>query len=197
MELIRKIKKHEMLRRWAIGEVYVEYLSSINEEIPQETLRLLNSGSPGLERKGIKRSLKGHHLSLVDCLPSDVSWYLAKMELNQPELNKLYTLPVPELAKITNFTYRVPYAAKIVQNIPSLNTRVTGIIDAFKSDASQVQLSGITFLAKQVEGPYTIIEGNGRTIGLYNTLFLEKIKVIKGNHIEVVLGLSEEEIGYV
>lgn len=194
MELIRKIKKHEMLRRWAIGEVYVEYLTSIDDEKPQEILRLLRSGDTRLERKGIKKSLKEHHLSLVGCLPSAVKWYLARMELNKSELNKLYTLPVLELARITNFTYRVPYAAKIVQNIPDLNTRITGIIDAFKSDASQVQLSGITFLAKQTEGPYTIIEGNGRSIALYNTLFVEGFKVLESNGIEVVLGLSEEEI---
>lgn len=195
MELIRKIKKHEMLRRWAIGEVYVEYLSSINDEVPQGILKLLHSGDTRLERKGIKKSLKIHHLSLVDCLPSNVKWYLARMELNRSELNKLCTLPVPELARITNFTYRVPYAAKIVQNIPSLNTRITGIIDTFKLAAGEVQMTGITFLAKQTEGPYTIIEGNGRSIGLYNTLFFEGIKVIEDSHLEVVLGLSEEEIG--
>ncbi|MNY35082.1 hypothetical protein D3C86_1694650 [compost metagenome] len=55
----------------------------------------------------------------------------------------------------------------------------------------------MTFLAKQKEGPYTIIEGNGRSISLYNTLILKDHKVINDNDIEVVLGLSEEEIGYV
>lgn len=183
-----------MLRRWAIGEVHVEYLSSINDEQAQGILKLLYSGDSRLERKGIEKSLKEHHLSLVGLLPPDVKWYLAKMELNKTELNKLYTLPVLELARITNFTYRIPYAAKIVQNLPALNARITGIIDALKSDANQVQFSGITFLAKQTEGPYTIIEGNGRSIALYNTLILNGIKVIKDQHIEVVLGLSEEEI---
>lgn len=185
-----------MLRRWAVGEVYVEYLSSINDAVPQGILRLLHSGNYRQEKEGIEKSLKGHHLSLVDCLPSDISWYLAKMDLNREELNKLRTLPVPELAKITNYTYRVPYAAKLIQNNPSLNTRITGIINAFRSDSSQVQLSGMTFLAKQKEGPYTIIEGNGRSISLYNTLILKDHKVIKDNDIEVVLGFSKEEIGY-
>lgn len=186
-----------MLRRWAIGEVYVEYLSAMADPTAQETLKWLQSNNSRLERKGIKRSLKLHHLSLVDCLPLKINWYLAKMELKKSELNKLYTLPVPELAKITNFTYRVPYAARIVQNTPSLNLRITGIINSFKSDTSQVQLSGITFIAKQKDGPYTIIEGNGRSIGLYNILFLQKMTVLKEGYVEIVLGLSNEGIEYV
>lgn len=180
-----------MLRRWAIAEVHVEYLNSINEAPAQETLRLLYSTDPIMEGKGIKRSLKMHHLSLVDCLPSDVVWYLAKLELKQSEFDQLYTLPVFDLAQITNNTYKVSYAAKITQQKPLLNPRISAISEAFKSDPKSVQLSGMIVLAQGIDGPYTIIEGNGRLISLYSFLFLDENSFPLNDPIEVVIGFSD------
>lgn len=193
MKQIRKIKEHEVLRRWAIGEVYVEYLNATNEDYPQETLRLLHSNDEALQKLGIRRSLKEHHLSLVDCLPSDVSWYLAALELKQSEFDRLKTLPVLDMAMITNHTYKVSYAANHMDQITYLNPRISQIKNAFRSDRDQVQLLGITVLARNFEGPFTIIEGNGRLISLHSLIFLERDYTLSDDYIEVVLGISDEE----
>lgn len=194
MKLINTIKKHEMLRRWAIGEVHVEFLDDINQPIPHEQLRKLNSGDLKFEDAAINEVLKTHHQSLVDCIPLNTSWNIGLLELSQIEFNKLNTLPVPDLARITNYTYRVAYGAKIMRQHPDLNPRIEQIKAKFSLNKNLVQLSGITLLAKNVDGPYTIIEGNGRLISLYQLLFLEKNSVITDNFIEVVIGFSDKGI---
>lgn len=191
MKLIREIEKQEMLRRWAIAEVYVEYLNAIETDVPNEILALLYSGDPDMELDGISRALKEHHFSLVDCLPSDVSWYLVELEIKQSEFDQLYTLPVPDLELITNYTFRVADAAHMIQKNRVSEDRINEIKNALK--LGRVQLSGITLLAKRFTGPYTIIEGNGRLISLYNLLFVEASCKMLNDHIEVVIGLSDVE----
>jgi hypothetical protein len=193
MKLIRKIKKHEVLRRWAIAEVYVEYLNSSHLDYPQETLRLLHSNDRTLEEIGINRSLKLHHLSLVDCLPADTSWFLAGLEINKTEFDQLYTLPVIGMAKISGDTYKVSQAAVIIQQNPNLDARITAIRNALKLNPEEVHVSGITLLAKDFDGPFTVIEGNGRLISLYSILFLEENNFVPNNQVEVAIGLSDSK----
>lgn len=190
MRLNRKIDQHEMLRRWAIGEVYVELCLNENADFT-DTLKRLYSKDFKSEKEAIDQTLKTHHLSLLDCINKDVVWYNATLKIAKPEFDKLYTLPVPDLARITNYTYKVSYAASIIQMKPGLNSRIDHIIASFKEGRNNVQLSGITLLAKNIDGPYTIVEGNGRLISLYQLHFLEKQNVIAENEIEVVIGLSE------
>ncbi|MCX2451957.1 hypothetical protein OQX61_11855 [Pedobacter sp. PLR] len=194
MRLIREINSHEMLRRWAIAEVYVEYLDFINETVPRETLQLLYSNDRNLEKKGISKSLKLHHLSLVDCLPSDVSWYLAGLEITKREFNKLQTIGVEGFAKMTNASYQVADAAKELQRNPGMDLRIEGIKQALQTGSKEVQWLGITLLASGIEGPFTIVEGNGRLISLYQLLFLENNQGLQNCEMEVVLGISDEEL---
>lgn len=196
--LIDEIKEHEMLRRWAISEVYVEFLNSLNGSIPQRILELLNSNAISLEEQGIARSLKMHHLSLVDCLPKDVSWYLASLEITINEFDKLKTLPVECFEGMTNNTYFVSDAAKELQKKTDLDFRINSIKKAIQSGSKGVQWIGITLLAASIDGPFTIIEGNGRLISLYQLLFLENDQPFLNNEVEVVLGITKDEfkIGY-
>lgn len=195
MKLTGLIDKHEMLRLWAIGEVYVDLLNPENSEPGKEILSLLNSKDAILERKGIERGLKNHHWSLIDFIPEDTVWHKAILELNKPEFHKLNTLPVDDLGRITNNTFRLVYAANIIMMKPDLNRRISEIIGAMKRGVGEVQLSGITLLANEENGPYTILEGNGRLISLYNLEFIEKLKICPERQVEVVLGLSDAEIG--
>lgn len=194
MKLIKKIKKHEMLRRWAIGELYVEMLRNTDQEYIINQLSILNSGDDKAEDAAINEILKTHHHSLVECIPEDAVWHTAILDVNQLEFNKLYTLPVPDLAKITNYTYRISYGARIVNQKPELNPRINCIKKAFEVNRKNVQLSGITLLAKSVEGPYTIVEGNGRLISLYQLHFFENQQIIENGTIDVIVGLSDHGI---
>ncbi|SDM27261.1 hypothetical protein SAMN05421820_103376 [Pedobacter steynii] len=185
------VSRHEMLRLWAIGEVYVELLNPENKATANKALDLLNSKAPLLEKEGIEQVLKSHHWSLIDFIPKDTVWYRAVLEVNKFEFNKLNTLPVADLARITNNTFRLAYAATIVVKRPDLNPRINGIINAMKKRRQEVQFSGITLLAKGIDGPYTILEGNGRLISLYHLEFIEKLKISDNGEIEVLIGLSE------
>lgn len=190
MKLTELIDKHEMLRLWAIGEVYVDLLNPEKSKTGKETLTLLNARNIILERKGIERALKNHHWSLIEFIPEDTVWYKGVLEVNRPEFYKLNTLPVEDLARITNNTFRVAYAASIVIKKPDLDQRISGIINAMKKGREEVQFLGITLLANETNGPYTILEGNGRLISLYYLEFIEKLKICPEGQIEVVLGLS-------
>lgn len=194
MKLIEVIDKHEMLRLWAIGEVYVELLNAENQVIAKEVLTLLNTKDKALERQGIDKILKDQHWSLIGFIPEDTVWYKAILEVNRSEFNKLNTLPVADLARVTNNTFRLAYAANIMIKKTDLNDRISGIINTMKKEKGEVQLSGITLLAKGINGPYTILEGNGRLISLYHFEFIEKIKIIPNGQIEIVLGLSDSGI---
>jgi len=195
MELIKQIDKHEMLRRWAISEVYVDLLNDFDSFELEETLFMLLGKDPEKEEEGIKRALKTHHISLVDCLPDDVTWYLALLKINQQEFNLLRSLPVPDLGRVTNNTYKIPYGARIINQKRSLNLRISSIMKNFRKGKQHVQLSGITLLGKGVEGPFTIIEGNGRLISLYQVLFNEQRSIsFHNNKLEVVLGLSDKDL---
>lgn len=180
-----------MLRLWAIGEVYVELLNLENQSFAREVLSLLMSGDKQLEKDGIDRILKDHHWSLIEFIPKDTAWYRARLEVNRTEFNKLNTLPVADLARITNNTFRLAYAATIVRKRPDLNERISSIIETMKKEENEVQLSGITLLAKGIDGPYTILEGNGRLIGLYYLEFIEKINKVPMAGIDVVIGFSD------
>ncbi|WP_316747207.1 hypothetical protein [Pedobacter gandavensis] len=193
MRLIKKINHHEMLRRWAIAEVYVEHLDSIDETIPQDMLQLLHSNDTDLEKEGIIRSLKPHHLSLMDCLPTDVSWYMADLEVKLEEFNKLQTIGVEGFARMTNDSYLVADAAKTLQRNRGMDLRIDGIKQALKAGSNKIQWLGITLLASGIEGPFTIVDGNGRLISLYQLLFLENNQRLLNSQMEVVLGISAEE----
>lgn len=190
MKLIQKVDQHEMLRRWAIGEVYREYLNAVNEDRPKEILALLNSGDLRSEAQGIKESLKTLHFILIDCLPPDISWHLVELEVNVAEFDRLLNLPIPELAQITKGKYRLSEASDMVFKNPGLNPRITEILNSFRADKTHVQLSGITLLAKDEHGPFTLIEGNGRLISLYHLHFTEGINIIESGKLEVIMGFS-------
>lgn len=195
MRLIKPIDKHEMLRRWSICEVYVDLFSDLDSLQLKETLHLLYSSDPEKESVAIKRALKEHHLSLINCIPEDTVWYLAALTICKKEFNQLRTLPVPDLAAVTNSTYKIPYGARLISENPVLNPRIAQLIKTLRKGKQYVQFSGITLLAKKTDGPFTIIEGNGRMISLYQVLFNEDRDLKFYNHeLQVVLGLSAKDI---
>ncbi len=193
MELLKEITAREMLRRWAIGEAYVDFAADGDEGTLNERLTSLESDDLDVQKKATYSVLKQRHFSLMDCVPEDTIWYLCTLKTDKNTFGLLKNLFVPDLARITNNTYRIPYAAYITHAFPELNPRITAIAEAFRQ-GRDVSLSGISLLAKSTEGPFTIIEGNGRLTSLYQLLFNEKRTLSIPENLEVVLGISEYEI---
>lgn len=186
MKLIEKIDRHEVLRRWAIGEVYSEFFNPRYESGREETMKMLFSGNRYLEREGIDIVLEFKQ-SLVDSISLYVKWYKAILEINRSDLDMVYTLQLPGWELNTEGSYLVADAAKNINEMPFLDTRVTGIYNALKD--REVKLQGITLLAVDKIGPYVAVEGTGRLTSIYMAQQLNNLDLIKDNQVEVALGL--------
>lgn len=186
MKLIEKIDRHEVLRRWAVGEVYSEFFNPVYESNRQETLAMLLSGSQYLEKEGINNVLELKQ-GLVDSISLYINWYKALLEINKSDLDMVYTLQLPGWEKNTEGSYLIADAARNIKEVPYLDTRVTGIYRALKN--KEVKLEGITLLAVDKVGPYVAVEGTGRLTSIYIAQQLEHLDLIDNNQIEITLGL--------
>ena len=186
MKLIEKIDRHEVLRRWAVGEVYSQFFTPLYESNRQETLAMLLSGSRYLEKEGIDNVLELKQ-GLVDSISLYINWYRAYLEINKSDLDLVYTLQLPGWERSTEGSYLIADAARNIQQVPYLDARVTGIYRALKN--KEVKLDGITLLAVDKVGPYVAVEGTGRLTGIYIAQQLDRLDLLDNNQVEVTLGL--------
>ena len=186
MKLIEQIDRHEVLKRWAIGEVYSEFFIPLYESQREKTLNMLVSGNRYLEQEGIDQVLEVKQ-SLIDSLSKYIKWYKAILEINKSDLDMVYTLQLPGWERNTGGSYLIADAARKIQKVPYLDKRVAAIYDALKN--KDVKLEGITLLAVDKIGPYVAVEGNGRLTSIYMAQQLEKLDLIDNNQIEITLGL--------
>lgn len=186
MKLIEKIDRHEVLRRWAIGEVYSQFFNPSHESDRQNTLDMLSSGSRYMEREGIDTVLEFKQ-GLVDSISLYINWYKALLEINKSDLDMVYTLQLPGWERNTEGSYLISDAAKNIQQVPYLDPRVTSIYKALKS--KEVKLEGITLLAVDKVGPYVAVEGTGRLTSIYIAQQLDHLDLLDNNQVEITLGL--------
>jgi len=186
MKLIEQIDRHEVLKRWAIGEVYSEFFIPLYESQREKTLDMLISGNRYLEQEGIDQVLEVKQ-SLIDSLSKYIKWYKAILEINKSDLDMVYTLQLPGWERNTGGSYLIADAARKIQKVPYLDKRVAAIYDSLKN--KEVKLEGITLLAVDKIGPYVAVEGNGRLTSIYMAQQLEKLDLIDNNQIEITLGL--------
>lgn len=186
MKIVEKIDRHEVLKRWAIGEVYSEFFNPAYEFHRADTLAMLQSGSRYLEAEGIDLVLELKQV-LVDSLSQYIKWYKAILEINKSDLDMVYTLQLPGWERNTEGSYLIADAARNIRQLPYLDKRVSGIYEAFKNQ--EARLEGITLLAVDKIGPYVAVEGNGRLTAIYMAQQIDKLNLIQDNQIEITLGL--------
>jgi hypothetical protein len=186
MKLLEKIDRHEVLRRWAVGEVYSEFFNPVCEANREETLSMLLSGSHYLEKEGINNVLEFKQ-GLVDSISMYINWYRALLEINKSDLDMVYTLQLPGWEKNTYGSFLIADAARNIHQVPYLDNRVTSIYGALKN--KEVKLEGITLLAVDKVGPYVAVEGTGRLTSIYMAQQLEHLDLIDQNSVEVTLGI--------
>jgi hypothetical protein len=186
MKLIEKIDRHEVLRRWAVGEVYSEFFNPLYESTREETLGMLLSGSKYLEKEGINNVLELKQ-GLVDSISLYINWYRAKLELNKSDLDMVYTLQLPGWERSTDGSFLISDAARNINEVPYRDRRVTCIYNALKD--KKVKLEGITLLAVDKVGPYVAVEGTGRLTSIYIAQQLNHLDLMDKNEVEVTLGL--------
>lgn len=186
MKIIEKIDRHEVLRRWAIGEVYSKFFNPLYKSGRQETLDMLLSGSRYLENEGINNVLEFKQ-GLVDSISLYINWYRAYLELSKSDLDLVYTLQLPGWERNTEGSFLIADAARNIKDVPHLDTRVTGIYKALKN--KNVKMEGITLLAVDKVGPYVAVEGTGRLTSIYMAQQLEHLDLMDNNQVEITLGL--------
>ncbi len=188
MRIIRSVSSHEMARRFAIGEVNSSFFHSNDERHRQETLQLLQSGNLMSEIEGIRR----HRLTraaLVDSVPSDTEWNLARINLSKEEFAQLQTIRDPGWINHTGGTLRLVDAATSLQADPGRDNRVTDVVSACKQ--GQLELRGITLLGQSLSGPFSILEGTARLVALYLCCVISTVGPYCGEDMEIMLGLSQ------
>jgi hypothetical protein len=186
MKLLEKINRHEVLRRWAVGEVYSEFYNPVNDYNRSTTLSKLISGNFSSEQEGINTVLEFKQ-GLVDSISQHINWYRALLEINKSDLDLIYTLQLPGWKRNTEGSYLISDAARNIRALPRLDSRVTAIYRAYKQQT--VKLDGITLLAVDKIGPYVAVEGTGRLTGIYIAQYFDQLEMLPDNHIEVSLGL--------
>jgi hypothetical protein len=187
MYIVREITKHEMVRRFAIGEVYSHFFSQ-DEPYRQETLNFLTSGNDELERCGIQRHWGWSRGAFVSSLPNDTEWSLARLRLSEDEFARLRIVNGGGWMRYTDRSLRLVDAAIFLQANPGCDRRVAEIISAL--NRGQCEMCGITLFSHSLEGPFTIVEGTARLLALYLNCIQKKSTILCTEEIEVVLGLS-------
>jgi hypothetical protein len=186
MKIVEKIDRHEVLRRWAVGEVYSSFFHPLAESNRGEMLSLLLSGNKYLENQGIETVLELKQ-GLVDSISFSIKWYKALLEINKADLDMVYTLQLPGWKRNTKGSYLVADAAERIYKVPNLDSRVAGIYNSLLR--KEVTLDGITLLAVDKIGPYVAIEGTGRLTSIYMAQKFEHLTIGDHNTVEVTLGL--------
>lgn len=188
MIILRKIDRHEMARRFAIGEVNSGFFFSRDEIDKKKTLQLLTSGDYNLECLGIDnhRRTRGH---FVDSLPRDTGWYLAKLRMSEDEFEQLRTVNVDGWVRYTNGSLRLIDAAIFLEANPEADSRVAEVIGACKQ--GRIELCGITLFGRTTDGPLTVVEGTARLVTLYLTHVKQRSCPPILEDVEIALGLSE------
>lgn len=188
MIILRDIDRHEMARRFAIGEVNSGFFYSADEAERKKTLQLLTSGDYDLECSGIQRHQQTRG-GFIDSLPRDTEWHLAKLPMSADEFEKLRTVNVDGWVRYTNGSLRLIDAAIFLEANPQADPRVTEIISACKQ--GRIELCGVTLFGGTTDGPLTIVEGTARLVSLYLTCVKQRSCPLSLEDVEITLGLSK------
>ena len=189
MKLVRPITKHEMLRKWAIGELDSQFFNPSGKEQKEETLAMLTSEVISEEVEGINLVLSLKQ-DLVASLPPDLKWYIAMLTLNKKEMDLIYTMQGEGWEQYSKGSYQLSSAARNLNNHTFRDERIENIINALRNNS--IELSGITLVAEGIQGPYFAIEGNGRLTGLYILNLLEENSESLYGEIAITLGIYDE-----
>ena len=189
MNIISEINRHEMTRRWAIGEVKSQFFYCDDPAVQEETLLLLKSRDPIKEEKGIKR----HHICrghFINSIPSDTKWFLASLPIIEDEFSQFRTIKDNNgWNKYSSGSYLFCDAANYLIKNPDVDQRLKSIINRLKD--RNIEFTGITFISEKKKKPYIIAEGTARLVAIYYHCILKSIKLFENNTIEVVVGVSK------
>ncbi|PIY75091.1 MAG: hypothetical protein COY85_01290 [Candidatus Portnoybacteria bacterium CG_4_10_14_0_8_um_filter_40_50] len=120
-------------------------------------------------------------------LPSDIKWYLAKIE--EQDLQKLYIISSDDWRKLTE-TFKLVDVANAINN-DICDEKVRDIKEKEKLYQNNINSLDKKFIlvAPAIEGNFTVLEGNKRAIAL------QTLNKLEGNHI--YLGISNGINNYV
>ncbi len=189
MKIIREITFHEMLRRFAVGEVRsYSFYKAPNDEHRKESLCLLMSGEQDQEHEGIHRVLEGRRSVVNNLLQLRLKYYLANLPITHSQFSVIKTYNDRNWVRYSGGTRKLIDAASYLRDAPGEDNRVDKIISAFKR--GDIEMQGITLVKESETGFFTIFEGNARLVAVYLCCVDEQSSPICKSEVEVVLGIS-------
>lgn len=193
MKIIQEITFHEMLRRFAIGEVFSEFYDTPTDEHRNKTLLLLKSGEQNNEIEGIKRSLVRRRC-ILQSFPQEAKWYIANLPVTRDQFSAIKIFPNEKWADYSGESHKLIDAATKLRDAPGKDKRVDAIVSAFKQ--GNVEMQGITLMCQSEEGPFTIAEGNARLVAVYLCCMDKQAGPDCQDELEIVFGLSSTPWGW-
>jgi hypothetical protein len=167
MKVLQEITRHEMLRRWVLGELDSAgfWDQGVDDAQRARIRNLLSSDDIAAQCEGILA-----HTSRVrywNSLPTDSRWKLAELELAQREFERLRTVNDPAWQSRTNGTFRLVDAAKHIAQNPGIDVRVSNLIAAMREgNFNDERLVGITLFSNEESDLLTAVEVTARLIAL-------------------------------
>lgn len=171
MRIIKITDQNEVWEHWYKTEKNEQYKRLKEEELRQKILNW---------RDDIKKPL-----------PNNLNWYLAEIEI--ADIDKIYIISSDDWNDISKFTFLAKSVSENFNNV-FLNQDSIRISDNIKNKVSFLSNGGemdtkFILVTDNIYGPYTILEGNKRTVTL---LYLNKL--IGTN---IYLGVSERIKDYI
>lgn len=192
MRRINSIDLHEMERCWAIGEVKSQFFINNNPCVREETLSLLESDDLNKQKEGVEKYLQNStKRKLIESFRSNAKWewFSACLPVVKHEFSKLKVIKYPKWGEYSCGSYLLFDAANYLINNLGIDERICSIICGLPH--KKIEMRGITLISQKNEGPYEIIEGNGRLVAVYYHCIFRGTKIFENDSLEVVLGISK------
>jgi hypothetical protein len=124
----------------------------------------------------------------ISTLPQDTKWYLVSIAVSKNEFQGFYTIRDNKWLKYSARSCLLLDAANYLMQNRDEDSRVSSIVDKLPD----VELTGITFIALDKNGPYIIVEGTGRLAAICGYHIIQG-KQLSYNNIEAILGVSKQK----
>ena len=186
MKILEPITRHEMVRRFILGELDSPRFGSRDESDRRETKDLLESDDTRRQCEGILR--QPHRLGFVASIPTDTDWSTGRLELTENDFQLLRPVKDDAWRRLSNGTFKLVDAATAVKDAPGRDPRIAEMIEA--SRKQPLNLTGITLFRQEGGKTYTIVEGSARLAALYVSQVACLQPQHPGESIEVVVGIS-------
>lgn len=190
MRVGAQISAHEMLLRWARGELESGFF--LTQFFDRDIVRgLLYSADAEKQDQGLNqlRFARGH---ILQRLPRDTEWRLAEIDFTPEEFASIRTInPDPDWRLLTGGSYQLVDACDRLHSGAAFDERIPAMLQRFEAVGEVAhEVRGITLVARSTASQSMVIEGHGRLVARYWATALRTSRA--SGPVTVALGVSPD-----